>query len=82
MPEPSDASDNERKRAFYRFLVPLVVGNIVVWVIWAIGDPGGGIPWPVWVSLASVSVIGVRVGQLLRGTPTTGRERNRNRNRR
>ncbi len=82
MPDPGVASDTARKRAFYRFLVPLVILNVLVWAIWAIGDRSGGLPWPVWVSLASVLFILVRGGQLLTGPSTTGRQRNRNRNRR
>lgn len=63
-----------------RYLYGLVVLNAVVWIIWAAGSHGGGLPWPFWVSLASVAVAGSRLTGG-RFAPGGGRQRNRNRNR-
>ena len=64
-----------------RYLYGVLLTNAVVWVIWAIGASHSGLPWPVWVSLASVAVVGSRFGNRRFG-PAGGRQRNRNRDRR
>lgn len=64
-----------------RSLYSLVVLNAFVWIIWAIGSHGGGIPWPAWVSFASVAAAGARFSGGGRSAPGGGRQRNRNRDR-
>jgi hypothetical protein len=64
-----------------RFLLGLVVLNAIVWVIWAAGSSRGGLPWPVWVGIASVAVASSRLAGGRRAAAGTGRNRNRNRNR-
>ncbi|MFZ4519578.1 MAG: 2TM domain-containing protein [Microthrixaceae bacterium] len=40
------------KQAFQRLLAAYVVINIFLWVLWAVTDAkGGGVPWPLWVTL-------------------------------
>ena len=63
-----------------RYLYSVLFLNAVVWVIWAIGSNHSGLPWPLWVSIASVAVVGSRLGGG-RMAPGGGRQRNRNRNR-
>jgi hypothetical protein len=84
MTAPGDDSSarQSRNQAFLRILLPLVALNVVAWVIWAVEDRDGGTPWPVWVSLASAVAVFFRLGRLVTGPPTTGRQRNSNRNRR
>lgn len=36
------------KRAFLTHLVTYLVVNLLVWLIWAVGD--GGFPWPIFVT--------------------------------
>lgn len=57
-------------------LVPIVITNVVVWLVWA-GADDPGFPWPLFVTIASIP--GALV--LARSAQQPGRDRQRNRNR-
>jgi hypothetical protein len=41
----------KRKRKLWDDVVAYLAVNGVLWLIWALtGHPGGGMPWPAWVS--------------------------------
>ncbi|MFT4656489.1 MAG: hypothetical protein ACI8V4_000654 [Ilumatobacter sp.] len=61
---------------FSNRLAPILIGNIVVWMIFAISD-SPGFPWPIFVTLASIPGFLM----VLRGPQGPGRDRNRDRNR-
>lgn len=57
-------------------LVPILISNVVVWLIYA-GADDPGFPWPLFVTLGSIP--GAIV--LARSAQQPGRDRQRNRNR-
>jgi hypothetical protein len=78
-PETAPDDLSRRRRTF---LYSIALSNVIVWVVWAIGDRGGGVPWPAWVTLASAAVVASRLGgRRFAPAPGTGRQRNRDRNR-
>jgi hypothetical protein len=80
--DPPQTAPDDLSRRRRTFLYGIVLSNVVVWVVWAIGDRGGGVPWPAWVTLASAAVVASRLGgRRFAPAPGTGRQRNRNRNR-
>ena len=80
MSTPEQAAETEaRRRNAYRLAVSIVVVNAVVWIIWGIGSDHSGIPWPVWVSIATAATFVSRVATVLFGPKESSRNRNRNR---
>lgn len=57
-------------------LVPILISNVVVWLIY-LGADDRGFPWPIFVTLGSIP--GAIV--LARSAQKPGRDRQRNRNR-
>lgn len=57
-------------------LIPILIANVTVWLIYVGGDDGG-FPWPLFVTLGSIP--GALV--LARSANQPGRDRQRNRNR-
>jgi hypothetical protein len=59
-------------------LVPILITNVVVWLIYA-GSDDPGFPWPIFVTIGSIS--GAVVLAKSAGQPGRDRQRNRNRHR-